>query len=220
MYLTLALTFAFLLLCEMPLIAEGRGKKKKKSAGGASGGGMQCVALGLDCSATCCMGDYCADTKLDCAVKVKRPYDELYTGFASIFCIITGVSVFVSLINFCLMYKFCQRYDENLDSNVGGFSICDAITFLLTCGLMYRKKQDDGGPSVDELDFRKRFEKSMDKHSGELGFGDVKKKRAKERKGKSMANYLSTNGKAKSALGKSKGLSSQNSMMMNGEFDG
>jgi len=109
-----------------------------------------------------------------------------------------GVSVFIGLVNFCLMYKFCQHYDENLDSNVGGFSICDAIACLVTCGLIYRKKKDDGGPSADELDFRKRFEKSMDKHSGELGFGEVKKKRQKERKGKSMANYLSTNAKTKS----------------------
>jgi hypothetical protein len=60
----------------------------------------------------------------------------------------------------------------------------------------------------------------MDKHSGELGFGEVKKKRARERKGKSMANYLSVHAKSKSMLGKSKGMSSQNSLQMNGEFDG
>ena len=96
------------------------------------------------------------------------------------------------------MYKFCQRYDENLDTEVGGFSICDAISCLITCGLIFRKKADDGGPSADELDFRKRFEKSMDKHSGELGFGEVKKKRQAARKSKSINNYLSTNAKTRS----------------------
>jgi len=106
-----------------------------------------------------------------------------------------GVSLFIGLVNFCLMFKFCQHYDENLDSQVGGFSICDAISCLITCGLIFRKKADDGGPSADDLDFRKRFEKSMDKNSGDLGFGDVKKKRVKAKAGKSMANYLATNAK-------------------------
>lgn len=88
---------------------------------------------------------------------------------------------------------------------MGGFSICDALTCLLTCGLIYRKKKEDGGPSADELDFRKRFEKSMDKHgSTDVGFGDVKKKRARERKGKELHNYLSVAAKTKVALGKSK----------------
>ncbi|TNV77921.1 hypothetical protein FGO68_gene16686 [Halteria grandinella] len=213
--LTMGLMLALLFFCEMPLSAEARGKKKKKKSGG--GGAQEAVCLD-DCSATCCLSGDCADTKIDCAQKFKRPFDELYTGFASIFCITMGVSVFIGLVNFCLRYKFCQHYDENLDSYVGGFSICDAISCLITCGLIFRKKKDDGGPSADELDFRKRFEKSMDKHSGDLGFGEVKKKRQKERKGKSMANYLSTNAKTKSQLGKSRvgGMSTS----MDGEFDG
>ena len=105
----------------------------------------------------------------------------------------------IGLVNFCLIYKFCQHYDENLDSKVGGFSICDALTCLLTCGLIYRKKPDDGGPTADELDFRKRFEKSMDKNNGDLGFGQVKKKKARERKGKDMSTYLSVAARNKKA---------------------
>ncbi len=213
-FLTLSLYVTLLLLFEMPGLAEARGKKKKKKSGGATGADNVCLD---DCSATCCISGSCAETKIDCATKFKRPFDELYTGFASIFCITMGVSVFIGLINFCLMYKFCQHYDENLDSQVGGCSICDFLSCIITCGLIYRKKKDDDGPSADELDFKKRFEKSMDKNH-DLGFGEVKKKRAKDRKGKSIANYLSTNAKSKSQRGGAAG--SQMSLEMHGEFDG
>ena len=104
-----------------------------------------------------------------------------------------GASVVIGIMNFCLMFKFCQRYDENLDTYVGGFSVCDAISCLLTCGVIYRKKETVEG-SGNELDFRKRFEKSMDKARGEGAFAEKKKR---ERKSKSVANYLSQNAKEK-----------------------
>ncbi len=74
---------------------------------------------------------------------------------------------------------------------MGGFSICDAFTCLLTCGLIYRKKPEEDGPKLEELDFRKRFEKSLDKNNAEMGFGEKKKKPRGEKKAKSMMNYLS-----------------------------
>lgn len=92
------------------------------------------------------------------------------------------------------MFKFCQHYDENLDTNVGGCSICDLISCLLTCGLILREKEQDG--SQDEQDFRKRFEKSLDRHNAELGgTGGERKKR--ERVGKDIKNYISQNAKTK-----------------------
>lgn len=180
-----------ILIClSLPDLVDARGKKKKKKAAGGGSSGPTCATLGLDCSETCCLGDVCAETKLDCAKKFKRPFSELYTGFASIFLIAIGVTVVICFVNFCLMYKFCQYYDENLDSRVGGFSICDAITCLLTCGMVYMKKKEDLGPSADELDFRKRFEKSMDKKPQEFVLGDKKKKK-RERKAKVVITYLS-----------------------------
>ena len=122
-----------LMLIEM---SDARGKKKKKGGGGSSG--PTCASLGLDCSDTCCTGSECAETKLDCATSYKRPFIELYIGFGTIAGITIGVSLITGLVNFCLMYKFCQHYDENLDTYVGGFSICDALSCLLTCGLIYR----------------------------------------------------------------------------------
>lgn len=137
------------------------------------------------------MINYCADSKLDCAVNIKRPFIELYTGLGAIFGIIIGVTFLIYLVNFCLIYKFCQRYDENLDALVGGVSICDMISCVLTLGLIYRKNEDDGTHSADELDFRKRFEKSMEKQHGEMAIGEVKKKRPHERRVKDVYNYLS-----------------------------
>ena len=177
--------------------ADARGKKKKKRGGG--GPAPTCASLGLDCSATCCAqsGVECAETKFDCAVPFKRPFTELYIGFGTILGITIGVSLLIAFVNCCLMFKFCQHYDENLDTNVGGCSICDLISCLLTCGLIFREKEQDG--SKDEQDFRKRFEKSMDRHVAEMGGGGERKKR--ERVGKSISNYVSANSKFKDLYG-------------------
>ncbi len=117
-------------------IVDARGKKKKKR--GAGGTGPTCASLGLDCSETCCTGSECAEVKLDCAVAYKRPFTELYIGFGTVIGITVGVSIIIGLVNFCLMFKFCQTYDEGLDTYVGGCSICDALSCLLTCGLILR----------------------------------------------------------------------------------
>ena len=94
------------------------------------------------------------------------------------------------------MFKFCQHYDEGLDTYVGGFSVCDAISCLLSCGLIYRQKEVGDGPSANDLDFRKRFERSMDKNNQDMGsLGETRKKR--ERVGKDVKNYLSSNAKQK-----------------------
>ena len=192
------ITLIFVLLVALPEFVDGRGKKKKKSAPSTGGSGVTCDSLGLDCSATCCLVDVCADTKFSCAQTVKRPYSELYYGFITIIVITVGLSLLIGVINFCLMYKFFQHYDENLDSMVGGVSICDIISCLLTCGLIYRKKENQAGPSAEDLDFRRRFEKSMDKQNGggEIIFGETKKK-VREKKIRSVANYLSQNAKMK-----------------------
>lgn len=89
------------------MLTDARGKKKKKSSSSSGGSTVTCQGLNLDCSATCCLIDVCAETKIECATKFKRPFSELYTGFASIFLIAMGVSVVIGLVNFCLMYKFC-----------------------------------------------------------------------------------------------------------------
>ncbi len=149
------------------LSADARGKKKKKR-GGSSGSGPTCASLGLDCSETCCTGSECAEVKLDCATEYKRPFTELYTGFGVIFGIIIGVSVLIGFGNFCFQFKFCQRYDEGLDTYVDGCSLFEMMSCLLTCGLSLRSSLGESGQGNSEesgsysVDFRKRFEFSMD----------------------------------------------------------
>jgi hypothetical protein len=133
--------------------------------------------------------------KLDCAVPFKRPFSELYIGFGTILGIALGVSLVIAFVNFCLMFKFCQHYDENLDTYVGGCSICDLISCLLTCGLILREKEKDG--SADDLDFRKRFEKSLDKQNPELAGAAGGEKKKRDRVGKDIKNYISSSAKNK-----------------------
>lgn len=93
------------------------------------------------------------------------------------------------------MFKFCQHYDENLDTYVGGCSICDFISCLLTCGLILREKEQDG--SQDEQDFRKRFEKSLDKHNADVTGSGGGERKKRERVGKDIKNYISQSAKIK-----------------------
>jgi len=96
------------------------------------------------------------------------------------------------------MYKFCQHYDENLDTYAGGCSLCDLFSCLLTCGLIFREKEKGDGTSADELDFRKRFEKSLDRHNAEAGVGPAGgERKKKERIGKDIKNYISSSAKNK-----------------------
>ena len=155
------LIIVLLSLLTFPLLTEARGKKKK--SGGAAGGAPICPSLGLDCSQTCCLYNYCAESKLDCVTYFERPFNELYKGFATIFLIIVGISILIAIINFCMIYKFCQVYDEDVEAMVGGHSICDAISCFVTCGLVLKKNHAEGGVSAEDLDFRSRFRKSMDK---------------------------------------------------------
>ena len=127
----------FLVLTPMSGV-DARGKKKKKRRPSTGSSGPTCESLGLDCSETCCTGAECAETKLDCAIVYQRPFIELYIGFGVIIGISLSLSIAVCVGNFCLQFKFCQSYDEGSDSYIGGFSVCDALSCLLTCGLTLR----------------------------------------------------------------------------------
>ena len=180
-----------LLITSFPGV-DARGKKKKKAGGGGSSG-PTCESLGLDCSATCCTGSECADTKLDCATNFRRPYSELYIGFGTIIGITVSFSLMVAIGDFCLNQKFFQHYDEASDSYVGGCSVCDAFSCLVTCGLIYRQresqKSSDGSIGIP-VDFRKRFEASMDQERKLLeAMARGETKRTKQ--AKNLSNYLS-----------------------------
>ena len=172
--------------------ARGRKKKKRPSVGSS---GPTCASLGLDCSETCCAGSECAESKLDCATPFQRPFIELYIGFGTILGITICVSTIICVGNFCLQFKFCQHYDEGSDMYIGGCSICDMLSCLLSCGLSLREGANQSNQTAGiETDFRKRFEMSMDKDRQLEGKG---KKRKSEKKGKNVKNYLSQTAKQK-----------------------
>ncbi len=77
---------------------------------------------------------------------------------------------------------------------MGGFSICDVLSCLLSCGQTIRTNSDSNSKNL-KLDFRKRFELSMDKDRQ----AEYAKTRASkgERKVKSVTNYLSQTAKSK-----------------------
>jgi hypothetical protein len=82
---------------------------------------------------------------------------------------------------------------------VGGFSICDILSCLFTCGLILKKSDSHLSESNEgklSTDFRKRFEHSMDKERRAIeaaARGEVRKvKQAKD-----VKNYLSQNARQK-----------------------
>jgi len=40
----------------------------------------------------------------------------------------------------CLNFKFCQTLDEENDCQTGGMTLCEAITYALTCGKAFESK--------------------------------------------------------------------------------
>lgn len=102
---------------------EGRGKKKKKGGAGAA----SCDAKGLDCSATCCLDSVCATDLADCAGYVNREFSEIYTGVEVLVSLILGIPLIIAIFNFCLMFKFCQKVDDEDNTKYGGYTICEMI---------------------------------------------------------------------------------------------
>lgn len=93
-----------------------------------------CEAKLLDCHMTCCMQSYCAPQKGLCLNYIRRPYYEIYIGIGLVTMIVVGIPTCILTLEFCLNFKFCQTIDEEHDCKKGGMTICEAITYALTCG--------------------------------------------------------------------------------------
>lgn len=48
--------------------------------------------------------------------------------------IVLGIPTCIGTLEFVLNYKFCRKIDEERDAMIGGMTICEAITYALTCG--------------------------------------------------------------------------------------
>lgn len=61
--------------------------------------------------------------------------------------IVAGIPTCIGTVGFILNYKFCQHYDEEQDANIGGYTICECITYVLTCGKAMQRPE----PEKDEF---------------------------------------------------------------------
>ena len=93
-----------------------------------------CYAKSLDCSATCCLQSYCAPTKNTCINYKRRSYNEVYIGITIVTLIVAGIPTCILTVEFILNFKFCSQYDEEAETILGGMTILEAITYMLTCG--------------------------------------------------------------------------------------
>lgn len=93
-----------------------------------------CYAKHLNCSATCCLQSYCAPTNDMCIIFISRPKTEVYIGILVVTMIVAGIPTCIITVEFVINYKFCTKFDEQKEAVLGGMTICEAITFVLTLG--------------------------------------------------------------------------------------
>mmetsp|Transcript_2214 Transcript_2214/g.3835 ORF Transcript_2214/g.3835 Transcript_2214/m.3835 type:complete len:253 (+) Transcript_2214:561-1319(+) len=80
------------------------------------------------------MQSYCAPHMGLCLNYKRHPYSEIYLGVMVVMMIVLGIPTCIGIIEFILNFKFCQRYDEEKDAMLGGMTICECFTYMLTCG--------------------------------------------------------------------------------------
>ena len=69
-----------------------------------------------------------------CLNYTRRMYSEVYFGMCTVLMIVVGFPTCIASVGFVLNYKFCMKYDEGTDAMVGGLTVCESITWLMTCG--------------------------------------------------------------------------------------
>ena len=69
--------------------------------------------------------------------------------------IVVGIPTCIMTLEFVLNFKFCQQYDEEKDAMLGGMTICEAFTWIMTCGKSMKAPE----PEMDE--FLMKYEQKM-----------------------------------------------------------
>eukprot|EP00347_Sterkiella_histriomuscorum_P009552 403340767 len=122
------------MLLNLIIFVEGRGKKKKRSGG-------SLATCTMDCSPTCCLDSVCATDAADCAGYVNRELMEMYFGFSAIIALMLGIPSIICLFNFCLLHRFCKEIDEADGVEQGGFTLCQIVSNAMTCRCLNFLKQ-------------------------------------------------------------------------------
>ncbi len=63
---------------------------------------------------------------------------ELYIGLAMSFLIVVGFPSCIAMIIKFLNYKFCAKFNEEKEARLGGMTILEFFTYILTCGQSLR----------------------------------------------------------------------------------
>ena len=69
--------------------------------------------------------------------------------------IVVGIPTCVGAVEFLLNYKFCRKFDEEVDAMMGGMTFCEAVTYIFTCGDAFKSPErvtDDYVYGYDLLD--------------------------------------------------------------------
>lgn len=45
-----------------------------------------------------------------------------------------GIPTCIGMVEFLLNFKFCKKYDEQADTDIGGMTICEILVYAITCG--------------------------------------------------------------------------------------
>ena len=48
--------------------------------------------------------------------------------------IVVGFPTCIGMVEFAILYKWCTYYDEEVDAELGGMTICEGIAYVLSCG--------------------------------------------------------------------------------------
>ena len=63
---------------------------------------------------------------------------ELYIGLAMSFLIVVGFPSCIAMIVKFLNYKFFAKFNEEKEARLGGMTILEFFTYILTCGQSLR----------------------------------------------------------------------------------
>lgn len=101
----------------------------------------------MNCSQTCCKQTFCAENLDQCIHYKHREYMELYICVIVVLSIVVGIPTCIKSMEFMLMFKFCQKFDEDENASVGGVTICEALTNLFA--KKHKEEGATGGPSEE-----------------------------------------------------------------------
>lgn len=146
-----------------------------------------CFERGLDCTETCCKGTYCSPKIGECIHYVHRDFSEIYICFAVVFAIVLGIPTCIRTMELLLMYKFCQKKNDDEGTLSGGKTLLEAMTVCWARGenkdAVIQQKEEEDGEAQAEIEMEQHVAASLNEASEKkAGGGVLKNKKAKEGK--------------------------------------